>query len=69
MLCTVDDVINAVGGPTKAASLTGVVVSAISNWKAQGTIPVRHFFVFSEALEGMEIDRAVFGFIPEGARP
>ena len=69
MLCTVDDVIDAVGGPAKAASLTGVVVSAISNWKADGRIPKRHLFVFWDALPDVEIDRAVFGFASEGARP
>lgn len=70
MLNSVDAIVDAVGGPSKAAELAGVGVSAVSNWKADGGIPSRHFFAFAEVLagRGLSLDRAVFGFKAAEAR-
>ena len=64
MLKSVDDVIEALGGPTKAAGMIGVGASAVSNWRTRGEIPPEHFLVIGEALNaiGVCVDSAVFGF-------
>jgi hypothetical protein len=65
MLGSVDEIVDAVGGCSKAASLCGVGLSAVSNWKAVGFIPPRHFFAFAEEIgrrDGCPPNRAIFGF-------
>lgn len=64
MLSTVDSVIEAVGGVTAAASLAGVGLPAVSNWKARGKIAQGKFVLFRDALaaKGLEAAPAVFGF-------
>jgi DNA-binding transcriptional regulator YdaS (Cro superfamily) len=70
MLCSADAVIKALGGTSAVATLTGVGPSAVSNWKARGTIPSENFLALSEALASreMEADPAVFGFKTAEAR-
>jgi hypothetical protein len=64
MLTTVESVIDALGGPTAAASLAGVGLSAVSNWKARNKFPSEMFLIFSDALakNGNTPDPALFGF-------
>lgn len=64
MLCSVDEVIEAVGGPAGAAALVGVGPSAVSNWRSRGEIPSENFLLFRDALaaNGKEISPLVFGF-------
>ena len=64
MLKSVDAVIEALGGPTKTAGVTGVGASAVINWRTRGEIPPEHFLVIGEALRavGTCVDRTVFGF-------
>lgn len=64
MLKTVDDVIAALGGPTKTAGVTGVGASAVINWRTRREIPPEHFLRICGALKaaGKDVDRAVFGF-------
>ena len=64
MLETVDSVIDAVGGATAAASLAGVGLPAVSNWRARGKIARGKFVLFRDALaaKGLEAAPAVFGF-------
>ena len=64
MLKTVDDVIDAVGGTSAAASLAGVKLSAVSNWRARGRIASEKFMIFAEALRarGKKASPVVFGF-------
>ena len=71
MLRTVEDIVKAIGGNGAAAMLAGVGSPAVSNWKAAGSIPARHFIVFSEELErrGLRFERSAFGFRLEEARP
>ena len=70
MLKSVGEIIDALGGPSAAASLAGVSAPAVSNWKAKGAIPARLFFVFSGELErrGLLVDRTIFGSRLEEAR-
>ena len=71
MLETVDSVIDAVGGPSAAASLAGVGLPAVSNWKARGKIARDKSELFRSALaaKGLEAAPVVFGFkVAEGAR-
>lgn len=71
MLETVDSVIEAVGGPSAAASLAGVGLPAVSNWKARGKIArdKSELFRLALAAKGLEAAPAVFGFkIAEEAR-
>ena len=55
---TVSDVIDSLGGTTKAAAILGVGPSAVSNWKATGEFPARlHFVIFRECeRRGIKID-------------
>jgi len=64
MLNTVDEVIEALGGPTATASLAGVGVSAVSNWSFRGRIAPDKFVIISDALAslGKEVRPTVFGF-------
>ena len=64
MLGTVDSVIEAVGGPSAAASLAGVGLPAVSNWKSRGKIAQGKFVLFRDALaaKGLEAAPSVFGF-------
>ena len=64
MLKSVDEVVEAVGGNAAVASLAGVKASAVSNWKARGSIPAEYFLIFSGFLtaNGKSFDPAVFGF-------
>lgn len=63
MLDTVDSVITAVGGSQAAASLAGVSLPAIWNWRARGKIAQGKFVLFRDALavKGLEASPAVFG--------
>ena len=69
MLRTIDEVLEALGGPAKVADLCGVGVSAVSNWKSRGCIASGKFLVITEALRaiGKTVDPAVFGMT--AARP
>lgn len=69
MLCSVGDIIKALGGTAVAAQLAGVGSPAVSNWKKGGVIPAEYFAIFSAELErrGLEFDRTVFGFKREVA--
>jgi hypothetical protein len=64
MLNTVDDVIEALGGPTATASLAGVGVSAVSNWSKRGRIAPDKFVIVRDALValGKDVRPDVFGF-------
>lgn len=63
MLRTVDEVLEALGGPAKVAELCGVGVSAVSNWKTRGRIAADRYLVVVEALSKGDktADPAVFG--------
>ena len=65
MLTTVDEVIEALGGTKAAADAVRVLPSAISNWKARGSIPSDKYFAISASLRDRgerEPSPAVFGF-------
>jgi hypothetical protein len=65
LLGTIEEVIEAVGGRSAAASLAGLnTPNGVSNWKARGRIPPELFFVFKERLlpDGKEPGRSIFGF-------
>lgn len=65
MLNSVDQVIDALGGPTKTAAVVGVGASAVINWRTRGEIPPEHFVLICDALASAgkgEVGRAVFGF-------
>lgn len=66
MIDTVDEVIRALGGPTKTAAVAGVGASAVINWRTRKEIPPDCFLVITDALRaaGEEVDRSVFGFKP-----
>lgn len=71
MLTTVDDVVKKLGGPTAVASLTGVGLSAVSNWKSRGRIPAEKFLIFDRALSNLKSSAHpdLFGFETEEAQP
>lgn len=68
MLTSIDAVVDALGGTAAVASLAGVGVSAVSNWKTRGKIPADKFLIFDGALEKLNTraDRALFAFEPAG---
>jgi hypothetical protein len=70
MLRSVDDVVKALGGTVATASLAGVGKSAVSNWKANGSIPAENFLRLSRALElaGKQVDPSLFGLKSAEAR-
>lgn len=64
MLTTIDQIIDALGGTAKAAAAAHVGASAVSNWKARGTIPADRYFLINGALKAAghpEADPTVFG--------
>jgi hypothetical protein len=71
ILMSVEDVIKALGGVTKAASLLGAKPNAVSNWQhpTRGHIPIQHYFKVSKALEdvGKTVDPSVFDVAPKEA--
>ena len=64
MINTVEEVIEALGGPSATASLVGLGPSAISNWSARGKISPNKFLIIKAALAalGKDVDPAVFAF-------
>lgn len=64
MLDSVDDVIEALGGPAAAAALTHVGAPAVSNWRARGRISRSKVFLIRDALaaKNLEASPSVFGF-------
>ena len=50
-LSTVEEVIEALGGVSSVARLTGVSYTAPFNWKAANVFPPRHYFVLRAALK------------------
>jgi hypothetical protein len=64
MLDSIDDVFEALGGPSKVAALCGVGTTAVSNWRVRGRISKGSFMVVREALAalGKEASPSVFGF-------
>ena len=64
MLGTVEAVIDTLGGTSATAALTGVGLSAVSNWKARGRFPPELFLLVTDELQkiGAEPDPALFGF-------
>ncbi len=71
MLGTIDEVIEALGGAAKVATLCGVGVSAVSNWPSRGRIPPGKSMIIAAALKAVDktASPAVFGFEPAEARP
>lgn len=66
-LTTVDEVVEALGGTTAVADRLGIGPSAVSNWRARGSIARAKFVVISRALAavGKQADDDLFGFQPE----
>jgi hypothetical protein len=62
-LRTPSEVIDAIGGTSAVASLTGRGMSAVSNWRRSGRIPPELFLVVSRSLfeRGVAADPSVFG--------
>lgn len=70
MIDTIDAVVETLGGPATTASIAGVGVSAVSNWKKRGAIPADKFLIIDGALGKLNTraDPALFGFEPAEAR-
>ena len=64
MLNSVDAVIDALGGDTSVATLTGVGLSAVGNWRARGKFSRSVFVIIRDALalKDLEACPSVFGF-------
>ena len=64
MLKSVDDIIEALGGTSAVAKRAGVSPSAVSNWRALGSIPAEYFLAFEAwaGERGVRLDPSVFGF-------
>lgn len=71
MLKTVDAIVDALGGTSEVAVLTGVSLPAVSNWKTRRRIPSEKFMIVADALEqrGVKADPDLFGFDTSEARP
>lgn len=70
MLSSVDDVIEALGGPSEMAGLAGVGPSAVVNWRTRGIAPDK-FVLIRDALasKGLSVSDEVFAFKkPEESR-
>lgn len=67
---TVDELIDAFGGPTAVAEWAGTEISAICNWKARGFIPTGwHLRVFIEVKKrGLDVDPRLFEISDEDAK-
>jgi DNA-binding transcriptional regulator YdaS (Cro superfamily) len=66
MLKSVDEVIDALGGPSAMAELTGVGPSAVVNWRTRGIAPDK-FLLVKKALKSKSLDvsPSVFAFKTE----
>lgn len=66
MLRTIEEVLEALGGPAKVAELCGVGPSAVSNWKSRGRIAAEKFLLVTDALRAIDktVDPIVFGMAP-----
>lgn len=62
-LKTVDQVIDALGGTTAAATFTGRKVQHVSNWRAYGKLPSNTFLTVSQELErlGFKAEPEIWG--------
>lgn len=61
-LTTVEEVINALGGPTATGKWLGIGQNAVSMWKTRGIAPGWHFRVYLRLRrKGMDVDPSVFG--------
>ena len=49
MAISITELIDRLGGPDSAASLTGVTADAIRKWRSSGAIPARHWAAISAA--------------------
>lgn len=49
-LLTASDVIDALGGTSKVARLTGRSMQAVSNWRERGAFPAETFLLLGDAL-------------------
>ena len=50
-LTTLSEVIDALGGPSAVAKLTGTKLPAVSNWQQFGRFPAKTYLVMSNALK------------------
>ena len=64
VLKSVDDIITALGGPTKTAGLVSTTPAAVIHWRTAGFIPPGKFMKITNALNarGMVASPTVFGF-------
>jgi hypothetical protein len=65
-----DDVVDALGGPTGVARLTGNLPHAIPAWRRKrGLFPSKHYFLIKCALEeqGLVASTTLFGFTDAAA--
>jgi hypothetical protein len=53
---TVSETIDRFGGSSATARICGIVPSAVSNWRANGAIPPRHYLALAEAARWHQID-------------
>lgn len=66
-LDTADAVIDALGGTSETARLTGASVQSVTNWRSRLRIPPEYFLTISQALT-QPVDPAVFSMkAPEAA--
>ena len=63
MISTVDGMIEALGGNTAVAALTGRGSSAVSNWRKRGRVPAELSRVVERALaeRGEQVAPSLFG--------
>lgn len=69
-LNTVEDVIRALGGPTKAAALVGKTAQAANGWRITKRLPARSFLVLNRELSarGLSAPPSLWGIKePESA--
>lgn len=63
MLKTADDIIEALGGPTKAGRALGVKTGTVSQWRLRSYVPPEMWFRIVAAL-GEEPAKEPFRFAP-----
>lgn len=65
ILRTADEVVEALGGPTRAAEALGLKPNTVGNWKIRDEIAPHNYILVTRALEamGIRVDPSVFGML------
>ena len=64
LIKNIDELVDALGGTSRAAAAIKVEAATVAMWKSRRQIPARHYLIVCQQVQkiGMQIDPTVFGF-------